>query len=896
MPTDPARHTPPTQLTAFVGRAVELSAIAGSLSDTRLVTVVGPGGCGKTRLAVEAASRAATRWPDGVCWVDLTATSDPAAVPELLAAAADLFHTPGDGALPALGRQLGDRRMLVCLDNCEHVLAAAAELAAGLLRACPGVTVLATSREPLGVAGESVWRVPPLTADDAVALFEARSTGVAESDQARDAVRTACVRLDGIPLAIELAAAWSGTLSAQEILDGLDDRFALLVRGPRGVAARHQTLAASMAWSHDLLDDADRVLFRRLGVFHGGFTLATARSVCGFDGTDVLGGLRRLVDKSLVSADTRGRVARYRMLETIRQYAAARLAAAGEREAVADRHLDAFLALVEDLAPLLDRDKDAWREAVGAEQENLRAALDLGLSTADPARGRALAAALPWLWHLNGRGHDGLAFLRRAIDLGAAERSATQARLLVGLALVADTTRPAGLTYDAAQAALEIATEVDDARSACLARLLRAVGGFFQDFDGAAALAEEAGSQAREIGDGFVADGATALLGIILHLRDRHEEAVPVLREAVDGLVRRGDRGVASTALGFLADSALCAGDLAAARDLAADAVRTALPLADHHRVGSATSTLATVVGLSGRLAEACAVLDPVVRLVEGADPPPFVPGLARAMGFLRLWSGRPAEAVEWFRRETDWLGIAGDEHLAPQTLTGLAAALRATGDTDGAASACDRALAAARSTGMPRVTADALAQLAFLAAPTDPARAESLHHEALALRADHGIWLSCVDSLEALAAQSESPAEATRLLAACDRARAEFGYPRTVDRPEVAAGLLAALGDEAYRAASAEGRELGLPDAVAYARRARGKRGRPTSGWASLTPTEQSVVRLAVEGLSNPDIGTRLFMSRSTVKTHLSHVYAKLSVTNRTELATVAGPHLANF
>jgi len=843
-------RTPPTQLTTFVGREPELGAIAHALRDSRLVTVVGPGGCGKTRLAVEVAGRGSGE----VCWVDLTATTDPQDVPDLVAAASGLFR---DGTA-SLARQIGDREVLVCLDNCEHVLAAAAEVAAGLVSACPGVTVLATSREPLGIAGEAVWRVPPLHGDDAVALFEARAVQAAESDQARAAVRTACVRLDGIPLAIELAAAWSGTLSAQEILDGLDDRFALLVRGPRGVAARHQTLAASMAWSHDLLDDADRVLFRRLGVCHGGFTLDLARVVADLDRMDVLVGLRGLVDKSLVVADTRGGAARYRMLETVRQYALARLAASGEAAAVRDRHLDAFLAFTERSAPLLEQDKDAWRTSVGAEQENLRAALERGLSLADPERGRRLAAGLPWLWHLNGRGHEGLAFLRRAVDRGAGERTAVQARLLTGLALVADTTRPLGLEYDAAQTALEIAIEVGDQATADLARLLSALGAFTLGLDTAWSLAEEV----RETGAGFAFDAAGALLGMIRHLRDDHEDALPLLRGAVDGLLSRGDRGVASTALGFLACGALYTGDLAGAREFAVDAVRTARPLGDYHRVGSACAVLATVELTAGRLDAARAALDPVVVLVEGADPPPFVPGLARAMGFLRLREGLPEQAARWFRRETEWFD-GGELHLAPQTLTGLASALRLTGDTEAAATACERALAMAAQ--MPRVAADALEQKAFL----DPDRAEDLHHEALALRAAHGLWLYCVDSLAALAEITGS----APLRAACARARAEMGLAP----PDT----------------SADG-ALDLPAAVDYARRARGKRGRPSSGWASITPTEVSVVRLAVEGLSNPDIGSRLFMSRSTVKTHLSHVYAKLGVSNRTELATVAGPHLA--
>ena len=850
----------PRPLTTFVGRTAELAAVTAALGEARLVTLVGPGGCGKTRLALQtAATRADARW------VDLTTTAEPRLVPELVAAAAGVLPSSAN----ALAEQIGDRAMLLCLDNCEHVIGAAADLVVELITACPGVTVLATSREPLGVAGETVWRVPPLSGADALALFEERAGRAARSE----AVRTACIRLDGIPLAIELAAAWSGTLSEREILRGLDDRFALLVRGPRGVAARHQTLAASMAWSHDLLDEADRLLFRRLGAFQGGFTLAAARAVC--DG-EVVAGLRRLVDKSLVIADTRGEAARYRMLETIRQYAVARLEASGERDGIRDRHLDAFLALTEEAAPLLDRDKDAWRATIGAEQENLRAAIDWGLSRDDPERGRRLAAGLPWLWHLNDRGREGLELLQRAVDLGSGERTRLQARLLTGLSLVADTTRPDGLEYDAAQAAMEIATETGDAATASMARLLGAVAVFALDLGTGWSEAEKAREQAREIGEGFVADGATALMGIVLHLRDEHEEAAKHLQEAVDGLVRRGDRGVASTALAYLAGSALVTGDVAGARALAAEGAAVARPLADHHRVGSAAAAVAIVEAAAGDLDAAWAALDPVIRLVEATDPPPFIPGFARAVASLHLWSGRSAEAVAWFGRETAWVPEGVDLYLTPQTLTGLTAAHRATGDTEAAARSCERALTLARKIGMPGAIAAALEQSAFLTA--EPERAEELHHEALALRVQHGLWLPCVESLEALADLAPGSAEAARLLAACERAREEMGAPRMtpvdVQKPY-------------------EGTVLSLRDAVDYARRARGKRGRPSSGWASLTPAEQSVVRLAVEGLSNPEIGSRLFMSRSTVKTHLSHVYAKLGVTNRTELAAKAGPHL---
>jgi len=325
-------------------------------------------------------------------------------------------------------------------------------------------------------------------------------------------------------------------------------------------------------------------------------------------------------------------------------------------------------------------------------------------------------------------------------------------------------------------------------------------------------------------------------MGIVRHLQDDHAAAAPLMTAALDGLRRRNDRGVGSTTLGFLALSALYTGDLARSLDLAREGLAMARPLGDYHRVGAAASVLATVLAAAGHYDEGFMVLDPVVRFVEGADVVPFVPGLNRAIGELHLRAGRPGEAIRWLRREQ-----------SPPTLARLAAALRASGSSDAAAQAASDALTAGRRLGMPKVVADALEQRAYL---TDSA---DLHHEALAIRAEHGLWLSCLDSLEAIGDDV--------VLAACRQARADLGSS-----------------------------PLALADTVAYARRARGKRGRPASGWESLTPTEQSVVQLVADGLSNPDIAARLFMSRSTVKTHLSHVYAKLGVTNRTELAFLRG------
>jgi predicted ATPase/DNA-binding CsgD family transcriptional regulator len=900
--------TLPVHLTSFVGRRAELAAVSALLRGRRLVTLTGVGGSGKTRLAARVAADQAARWPDGIWWVELEAVTDPTQVAEVAAATAGVLVEPVQGPLPSLTAQFRDRRALVCLDNCEQVVEGAAEVAQALRRSGTEVTVLATSREPLGVAGETVWQVPPLREDDALGLFLERASlvrpGFTLDRSSEDAVRTMCRRLDGIPLALELAAAWLRTLTPRQIAAGLDDRFALLVGGPRGAVPRQQTLAASIEWSHALLAERDRIVLRRLAVFAGGFGLEAARAVVAGGAVaraEVLSVLRRLVDKSLVIAEERAGEARYRLLETIRQYAADRLVEAGEAAATRDRHLAWFLALAEDLEPERQRDLDAWRTRLERERDNLRAALDWGLAAPDPERGRRLAAGLPWLWHLHRHGREGLEYLRRAIDRAPRDRSALQARLLTGIALVADTASPVGLEFDAAQRALAIATERGEERLRALCLLLSAVGRFYTDFRAAWALTVDALRAAEAAGDAFVRDAARALQGIILHLRDRHQEAEPLLESAVEGLLHR-HRGIAATTLAFQAGGALSTGRIDLARRLAERAVGVAEPLGDYLRVGSTRSTLAIARGLAGDVDGGLRLLRPVARLVEEGGADVFVPGMARAMGLLRLWRDDPEEAASWFGREARSTDRGAETWLVAQSLPGLGAALIALDRLDQARDALDRAVAVARRLDMPGVLADALEQQGRLAgAADDPDRAIELHHEALATRVEHGLRTFSVDSLEALAAlaaRDEPAPEAVRLLAASDQARASMTYPRDPARRRAyqatVAGLRAALGDHPFSQAWAEGGRLTLDEAVAYARRSRGARRRPVTGWASLTPTELDVVRLVVDGLSNPEVGSRLFMSRGTVKTHLSRVYAKLGVANRTELATLATPHLA--
>jgi predicted ATPase/DNA-binding CsgD family transcriptional regulator len=895
------------QLTSFVGRRAELETAGAMLVDHRLVTVTGPGGAGKTRLAARVAGGQDDRYPDGVWWVDLSVLGAGSAVAEAVAGAVGVPVMGGPSR--ALTAHLADRRVLLCLDNAEHLLDAVAELAQDVLGRCATVTVLVTSREPLGVPGEALLAVPPMSDDDAVTLFAERARLAEPSftlDRDERAVRSIVAHLDGIPLALELAAAWVRTLTPGQIEAGLDDRFALLVRGPRGAQRRQRTLAGSIDWSHALLGGTDRAVFRRLAVFAGTFSLPAAQALCAGDrvpAAEVLSALGRLVDKSLVVAEDHAGESRCRLLETIHAYATARLAEAGEEAAQRDRHLHWCLRFAETTAAERERDSDRWRRMLLLEYENLRAALDWGLTVGDPSdgaqnryqSGRRLAASLAWLWHLDRRGREGIGFLRRAIDRAPDDRSALQARLLTGVALVADTVSPLDVEYDAATRALELATEVGDEGLRALCLNLSAVGAFYTDFDAAWRLSEEARRAADAGGTGFERGGARALQAIILHLRDCHAEAEAMIDPAVRRDLRH-HRGVLSTVLAYQAAGALATGEPGRALDLAAEALHVAEPLGDYLRVGSARSVLARIRAVTGDLAGAADALDPVRRLVEGDEI--FVPFLDQAVAELELRRGRLDEAITWLRRAARSTDRGSATWIAGQALPGLGAALIAAGRPGDAAPVLDTAVAVAHRLGLPGPLAEAYAAQAELA-PDGPAAAIDRHHEALTLRCDHRLRAAQSDSLEALvrhrAAIRPGPDD-VRVLHAADSACAAMGLTRPPHRQRLfestAAGLRDVLGGPAYDLAAAEGAKLTLAEAVGYARRARGRRGRPAAGWSSLTPTELEVVRLVAGGLSNPEIAARLFMSRGTVKTHLSHVFAKLHTANRTELAAAAIDH----
>lgn len=440
--TRASRGNLPARLTSFVGREEEMGALKRELAAFRLVTLLGPGGAGKTRLSQEAADALSGQWQDGVWLAELASVRDGGTVPEAVltalggretvvrAAGADsLRAVAAPGArdpLVELAELCVGRRMLLLLDNCEHVVDAAARLAERLLVQCPGVTVLATSREPLGVAGESVLVVDPLPRDTALELLRERGAASRKGFRTQEDPRAAaeiCERLDGLPLALELAAARLRSLTLRQIADRLDDRFRLLTNGSRTALPRQQTLRAVVDWSWELLDGDERAVLRRLSVCSGGCELEQAEAICsgpGLAALEVTARLSSLVDKSLVVATARGgRRMRYRLLETVAEYAAERLDEAGEREATEQRHLAAYREVARSSHALLRGPRQGQQlDRLEREHDNIRAALHRAVTAGAEHEALSLALSMAWFWQLRNHRADARHWCRLVAALG----------------------------------------------------------------------------------------------------------------------------------------------------------------------------------------------------------------------------------------------------------------------------------------------------------------------------------------------------------------------------------------------------------------------------------------------------------------------------------------------
>ncbi|MGH3916779.1 MAG: BTAD domain-containing putative transcriptional regulator [Pseudonocardiaceae bacterium] len=809
-PAPPVRRRTnlPAPLSDLVGRSAAVAEVRKLLGAGRLVTLTGPGGVGKTRLAIQTATQLVEELPDGAWLVELAGRDDPRCgnsgqvpgagqdtVSRLAEYVAAILGVRDDAALTAppagerstlterLPAALHGKQLLLVLDNCEHAIEGVAKLADLLLRSAPGLRILATSREPLGLSGELLWPVPGLELPDvdvsagveavarcsAVRLFVQRvvaaTPGFELTEENVAAVVAICRRLDGLPLALELAAARVRVLPVRELAARLGDRFRLLAGGTRDAPARQQTLRAVVDWSWDLLAARERVVLRRLGVFADGFTLAAAEAVCagdGVDGADVLDLLGRLVDRSLVIAEDSG--ARYRLLETITVYALGRLDEADETRQTRRRHACWYADLSEQAdRQLRGHGQRQWLERLDAESANCRAALAWAVEEPDAALALRLAGALAWYWFLRGRHSEGRRLLAMALSAEGPGSATARARALAGLS---------GLGYQAGtdtdsmqhgQAALELYPRLDD--PAGLARAQWAVGfvlvGGGQLASGtalvedvltafrrvgdrwgvAAALSirgwdalrrgalpaarrdgEESRSLFGEVGDRWGQVRSADLLGVLAEIEGDYDRATALHTDGLRLAEELGLWPVAAQLLGRLGRLALLAGDCSTALALHERALRLAREQAFGPGVTFARVGLGLIARRQGRLDDAETYLHTVLEAHRVAG---FRPGMAfvlAELGFVAELRGDAEAARTWHLEGLAVARVTGDPRAVALALEGLAGADALAGDHAraavllGAAAAArhsvDRPLPSAERTDVDRISATARASL----------------------------------------------------------------------------------------------------------------------------------------------------------------------------------------
>jgi predicted ATPase/DNA-binding CsgD family transcriptional regulator len=823
-------HNLPAQVSSFIGREAELAEVRGLVAESRLVTLTGAGGAGKTRLGLQVAAALADGTGDGVWFADLAPLGDPGLVAATVADVLGVRQEPGRPVADALVEAVGGRSLLVVLDNCEHVIGACAKLADGLLRGCPHLALLATSREPLGIGGEYVHRVPSMgvpadgadpeaiRATEAVRLLADRAAAqgvpLAGDERTAQVAGRICRRLDGMPLAIELAAARLRGMPAAELEARLDERFALLTGGPRAGLPRQQTLRAMVDWSWELLTGAERAVLARLSVFAGGFGLAAAEAVASgpeVSPSEVLEHLGALVDKSLVQFDRTGAdPARYRLLETVRQYAAGRLDALGPAAAEAARlaHRDYYLALAEAAAPqLVGPDQAGWLDRLDAELGNLRAAIAFSLTQPDPEPGLRLASSLRVYWRARGHAAEGAEALRALLEVPAA-RGATLVRAR----------------------ALAVA-----------ARLLQQTGGYAIADD----YCEEALAIARSAGDDHLVAELLRIRAVILLRQGQPGAALPVIESGLGLAHHLGEPYLTARLLSARAYATNAQGDPAGAARDAAESARLFRQAGDRLGVGQMLGNL----------------------------------------GYYELSAGDLEAARRDLAESHDIARPLNDRYSIVHTTFNLALAEYLGGSPDAAGALFAESLDLARRTGMRAMMAYALIGLALAGhGGTDPGWSARLHGAADRALADLGETLA---PLEARLADLDRQ----RLRAAIGDAAFEADYATgcTLDL----AGVLAELGRTGAAARQPRVADRGMPGVQAGREtQLTGAPVSERDGAVShealtvLTPRELDVLKLVALGLSNSDIAQRLFLSEHTVHRHLANILRKLSLSSRAAAA----------
>jgi predicted ATPase/class 3 adenylate cyclase/DNA-binding CsgD family transcriptional regulator len=893
---DAAPHNLPAALTSLIGRDVEIAAVAELVRRDRLVTLTGAGGCGKTRLAQHVAAELVDAYPGGTWWVELAPIEAGAQVADRVAGATGLIPTPDADVAPQLVRHL--MRMssvLVVLDNAEHVVADVARLVQEIISGCPAARLLVTSREALGVPGETVRRVPSLAAPapdeainlerlvtyDAVRLFLERAgqgrPNLVVDERTAPHIAAICARLDGIPLALELAAARARTLPLDRLAAGLDDAFRLLTGGARTVLPRQQTLHASIAWSVDLLDDTEATVLRRLAVFHGSFTVDAAEAVAAdsetVDAFVVLDVIGSLVDKSLVQLDDE--TDRFRLLDTIRQFGLRRLRDIGELAATRQRHSRWFAEWCVrtgrgDHGLTFDPSDEALPDVL--------AALDWAYE-ASPADAYRMCRGLGWVRIAVGHSAE----FARQYDWVAArdgtDDPAGWATAVAGLALGAIAS--VRLDFLDLLARAEPLLDPQDHATRRLARSFPAHVALMVNSDGDE-LELLAASAARD-GDDFALRQCAASLAI-QHTREGHfTEAHQDINQVRALLDRRGlpftmatGHAAFATAMNVLYEE----GRLSEACEMA-NIGGPAEPGTVFIAAG-VTATLGYLTGDRDLIARA--------QTMQDREVPVLMRSPALAVQYLAaLDEDRQADALDLIRRS--YAGFPMTAGLKSFILRPLVVSLLQDRLADEAREHLEPFAEDVDRIGRPPLPVAHLHQIRALLAHYDGRDDTALEeaHALLTLASSSGFMLLTIDALEllgTLAAGHGHSAVAARLLGAAAAHRDRIGYvARIVPDPPAADAIVDQLRTDAATAFT-EGTALNLDLAVEYARRSRGERTRPTHGWASLTPTEREVAGLVADGLTNDNVAKRLLMSPATVKTHLTHIYAKTGIVNRTELA----------
>jgi predicted ATPase/transcriptional regulator with XRE-family HTH domain len=640
----PAPTNVPWPVSSLLGREADLAAIRDliAVEGQRLVTLTGMGGSGKTRLAVQVAAELLDAFVDGVWFVELAPTSSPTLVPRVVAGALGVREVEHAPILDTLIGHLRRKRLLLVLDNCEHLVDACAELAERLLTACPDLHILATSREPLRVGGEQQRRVQPLAVPDpddlasfdalagapSVRLFVERAQAIDADFRLTEAnaasVAQVCARLDGIPLAIELAASRIGVLAVEQLAERLDDSFRVLVGGTRAGSIRQQTMEAALAWSYDLLTAAEQVAFRSLSTCAGGFDLDAADAICSgedAEAADLLDVLGRLVDKSLVVADQAAHGRRYRLLEPVRQYGQRSLLASNEDERARTRHAAYYAALAERVALLLrGPEQIAWLDRLEVERDNLRAALGWIAEREEPEAGLRLAVAMTPYWEAHGYLTEGRRWLKTVLTASRAggATSAMQMRARIAAGGLAQWQGDFDDAETLLVGALATARDLSDSRSEAMALAwLSAVYRRQGAVERALMLGEESLRLGSKLADETVIAFALLSHGVTLHHHDERDRAVSVLDESLGRFRQLGDARYIAITTTMLGRIILVAGEHERAAVMLREAVLALKAVGDQGFLVEALAGCARVAQVQGELGRAVMWLAASVALRE---------------------------------------------------------------------------------------------------------------------------------------------------------------------------------------------------------------------------------------------------------------------------------------